>query len=68
MNLTTTAPITVQDLEAHGFSAVEISRLQQRKDRYDGFQEYCESDREYERLCFLKWRYEQGELQEAITG
>ena len=63
MNLTTTAPITVQALEAQGFTAIEITRLQQRKARYDGFQEYCESNREYEQLCFLKWRYEQGQIE-----
>ena len=68
MHLTTTAPLTVQDLEAHGFTAIEIARLGQLKANYDSFRESCESNREYEQLCFLRWRYEQGEIREATTG
>ena len=68
MQFTITTPTTRRDLAAAGFTQPEITRLQQLKDRYDGFQEYCESNREYEQLRFLRWRYEQGEIREATTG
>ena len=63
MNLTTTTPISVQDLEAQGFTADEIGSLQTLRDRYRPVRESCESNREYEQLCFLKWRYEQGQIE-----
>jgi len=68
MNLTSTAPITVPDLEAHGFTADEITRLQQLKACYNRDREYFENNAVYERLSFLKWRYQQGEMMETITG
>jgi hypothetical protein len=62
MNQTTTAPTTLHDLQAQGFTADEIARVQRLKDRYHPFRETCASNAEYERLNFLKWRYEQGRI------
>ena len=68
MQGTITAPTTIQDLTTIGFSTEEIRRLEALKTSYDPYREHCESNREYEQLCFLKWRYERGEIREAITG
>jgi hypothetical protein len=45
MYLTTGAPLTVQDLQTRGFTAVEITRLEELKARYGPYLEYCASDR-----------------------
>jgi hypothetical protein len=68
MHLTATAPITVRELEQQGFSAAAITRLQQLKANYDPCREHCESNREHGQLCFLKWRYAQGEITETTTA
>ena len=68
MQDTISAPTTRRDLSAVGFSPAEIDALVVLKARYNRERESFESNREYERLSFLKWRYEQGENREAITG
>ena len=61
MQVTITVPTTIQDLITIGFSTEEIELLEVLKTSYDPY-------REYEQLCFLKWRYERGEIREATTG
>ncbi len=66
MELTLTAPTTTsRDLLAIGFSTAEITTLKQLRARFDPFREACESNREFERLAFLKWRIERGEFARA---
>ena len=60
MQTTTTAPTTRHDLAQLGFTSTEIERLSALRAGYDRHREYFESNAEYERLNFLKWRYEQG--------
>jgi len=60
---TTTTDQTVHELAAQGFSPAEIARLQQLKDRYHPFRELCESNHEFERLAFLKWRWMHGQVE-----
>ena len=62
MRLTTAAPTTIRDLAAQGFDDREINNLRALKAGYDHFREFCESNSEFERLSFLKWRYENGSL------
>lgn len=61
MHLTTTS-ITIADLTTEGFSVAEIARLETLRARYHPYREYCASDLDFERLAFLKWRYERGEV------
>lgn len=66
MELTITTPTTTtRDLMAMGFSDNEINTLKKIKSGFDPFREFCESNREYERLAFLKWRFERGEFAQA---
>jgi hypothetical protein len=60
MQTTTSTPPTRRDLATIGFSRPEIERLIALRTGYDGFRERCENNTEYERLSFLKWRYQQG--------
>jgi hypothetical protein len=62
MNLTTTRPLTVDDLEAQGFSTGEIARLRRLKRCYHPYRAFCATNPEFEQLAFLKWRYEQGRI------
>jgi hypothetical protein len=62
---TTTALLTTHDLAAQGFTPAEIARLQRLKERYHPFREYCESNVEFGRLAFLKWRYMQGQVEQT---
>jgi hypothetical protein len=64
MYTTTSTPTTRRDLATLGFSATEIERLTALRAGYDRHREYFESNAEYERLNFLKWRYQRGELRE----
>jgi hypothetical protein len=52
---------TVNDLRALGFSADEITRLTLLKARYPLI-EFVETPREWQRLCFLRWRVQYGDL------
>ncbi len=58
----TTSGISVSTLRGAGFTADEIARLERMRASYDPFREICESDQEYRRLSFLKWRYQHGEV------
>ncbi len=61
MELTlTTTQTTIRELTVQGFSTEEIEHLKAIKANHDPYREYCESNREFERLSFLKWRYKQG--------
>lgn len=53
--------ITVDDLAEAGFASDEIERLRELKQEYP-FVEYVDSGRQWQRLLFLKWRYESGDL------
>jgi hypothetical protein len=58
----TTTGISVATLHDAGFTSGEIARLKRMRASYDPFREMCESDHEYQRLSFLKWRYQHGEV------
>lgn len=60
MYLTTTGSLTVRDLRAQGFERAEIDRLVALGERYSPYREVCATDLDFERLTFLKWRYEHG--------
>lgn len=53
--------ITVDDLLEVGFASDEIERLRELKHEYP-FIEYVDSGRQWQRLLFLKWRYDNGDL------
>lgn len=65
MYLTTTGSLTVEDLKARRFKKAEIARLVALRERYTPYRELCASDLEFERLAFLKWRYERGEVNDG---
>lgn len=60
---TTTRPVSAQLLAVRGFTDEQVRRLLELRERYHPFREWCESDREYLRLSFLKWQVEQGQRQ-----
>ena len=60
--MTATTATTTSRLETAGFTATEIAKLQELRASYNPFKEQCESNQEFERLNFLKWRYENGQL------
>ena len=60
---TATTTRTTHQLASQGFTVKEIARLEALKRSYDGFREFCDSDREFQQLAFLKWRYEHGDVQ-----
>jgi hypothetical protein len=49
------------ELAQAGFTEEEATRLRELKREYP-FIEYVDSGRQWQRLLFLKWRYEQGDL------
>jgi hypothetical protein len=53
--------ITVDDLLDVGFTPDEVEQLRELKREYP-FVEYVDSGRQWQRLQFLKWRYENGDL------
>jgi hypothetical protein len=57
-------PVTVDDLVADGFTAEQIEKLSALKACYP-FVEYVESASHWQHLLFLKWRYDNGDLQRA---
>ncbi len=61
MATTTTTQMTVKSLTEAGFSADQIDRL--KKLREKRFCEFTETHQQYERLAFLKWRYENGDIE-----
>ncbi|CAN5641203.1 hypothetical protein BH23CHL2_BH23CHL2_21880 [soil metagenome] len=63
MQYTISAPTTRHDLSAAGFSPAEIDAIVALKARFNPDREYFESNREYERLMFLKWSYATGQIE-----
>ena len=55
------ADVTVEDLLEVGFTTEEIERLIELKAEYP-YLEYVDSGRQWQRILFLKWRYEKGDL------
>lgn len=62
MHLTTTGSLTVRDLRARGFKKAEIKRLVALAEHDSPYREVCATDLELERLAFLKWRYDHGQV------
>jgi hypothetical protein len=58
---TRTVEITVEDLIDIGFTQNEIQMLSALRAHYP-FIEYAETDSQWRRLLFLKWRYQHGDL------
>jgi hypothetical protein len=54
--------VTADDLVAAGFTTEQIERLTALKSAYP-FIEYVDTAKQWRRLEFLKWRYQQGDLQ-----
>jgi hypothetical protein len=54
--------LTIEDLIDIGFTQDEIDKLVVLRASYP-FIEYAESDSQWRRLLFLKWRYQHGDLQ-----
>lgn len=57
-----TIEVTADDLLEAGFTAEQVERLVALKSAYP-FIEYVDSAKQWQRLEFLKWRYQQGDLQ-----
>jgi len=56
------ASITVEDLIDVGFTSEQIEKLSELKACYP-FVEYVEYATHWQRLLFLKWRFDNGDLQ-----
>jgi hypothetical protein len=54
--------VTVEDLLEMGFTTEQVERLTALKSAYP-FIEYVDTAKQWRRLEFLKWRYQQGDLQ-----
>jgi hypothetical protein len=61
-SLSSVAAITVDDLQELGFTESQIASLIALKSAYP-FIEYVDTSRQWQRLQFLKWRYQNGDLQ-----
>lgn len=59
---TRSVSITVDDLVEVGFTAEQIEKLSALKACYP-FVEYVDNANHWQRLLFLKWRYDNGDLQ-----
>lgn len=57
-----TDEVTAEDLLEAGFTAEQVERLTALKSAYP-FIEYVDTAKQWRRLEFLKWRYQQGDLQ-----
>jgi hypothetical protein len=55
------ADVSVEDLLEAGFSTEEVGHLIELKAEYP-YLEYVDSGRQWQRMLFLKWRYENGDL------
>ena len=63
-----TATTTIRSLETShlidmGFSEEQVTMLSQLKANYSAFSEQFETEREFQQVQFLKWRYEHGEVE-----
>ena len=56
--------LSVDDLREAGFTEEEIEQLSALRNEYP-FVEYVDSGRQWQRLLFLKWRYDRGDLRRA---
>jgi hypothetical protein len=63
MTTATTTRNQPLDLAALGFAPEQIARLEQLKSSYSAFSEQFETDREFQQVAFLKWRYEHGAIE-----
>jgi hypothetical protein len=61
--VTTTRTSQSLDLASLGFSADQIARLDGLKQSYSAFTEQFDSEREFQQVSFLKWRYERGDIE-----
>jgi hypothetical protein len=57
----TPQPVTVDDLRAGGCTEDEITGLSRLRERYPVI-EFVDTVREWQRLCFLRWRVQYGDL------
>jgi hypothetical protein len=57
-----TIEVTADDLLEAGFTPEQVERLSALKSAYP-FIEYVDTAKQWRRLEFLKWRYQQGDLQ-----
>ncbi len=60
---TTTTSLDAAQLIGMGFSQEQVSLLQQLKSTYSAFSEQFETAQEFQQVQFLKWRYENGEVE-----
>jgi hypothetical protein len=61
-SLSPLSAISVDDLREQGFTQPQIDALVALKMAYP-FVEYVDTSRQWQRLQFLKWRYQNGDLQ-----
>jgi hypothetical protein len=61
---TAPAPVTWADLAAAGLSSRQIAMLETLAQRYP-WTEFLDTDQEYQRLVFLRWRYRTGRLSDG---
>lgn len=57
-----TVEVTAEDLVEAGFTIEQVELLTALKSAYP-FIEYVDTAKQWQRLGFLKWRYQQGDLQ-----
>ncbi|MEZ4524179.1 MAG: hypothetical protein R3A46_21485 [Thermomicrobiales bacterium] len=60
---TTTRRLEAEQLTGMGFSEEQVSMLQRLRNSYSAFSEQFETEREFQQVQFLKWRYERGEVE-----
>lgn len=60
---TTTRHLGAEHLVEMGFSEDQVAMLQQLKSSYSAFSEQFETEKEFQQVKFLKWRYEHGEVE-----
>ena len=56
--------VTAEDLLEAGFTVEQVERLSALKNAYP-FIEYVDTAKQWRRLEFLKWRFQQGDLQRS---
>ena len=54
-------PTTISELRRVGFTAAQIERLVALRAQYP-FLEWVDTSSQWQRLLFLKWRYQHGDL------
>ena len=61
--VTTTQSLEANHLTEMGFSDEQVAMLAQLKSSYSAFSEQFETEQEFQQVQFLKWRYENGEVE-----